>query len=119
MTRSAAGNGALMASRLSPVPAPFIVGAPRSGTTLLRMMIDAHPAIAIPPETNFFFFSPGARVPTTGAEFLQTVTAAPNWADFHLDCAGLREALDSQEPFDLADALRIFYRLYAARFGKR
>jgi len=83
------------------------------------MMIDAHPAIAIPPETNFSFFSPGARIPTSGAEFLQTVSGAPNWADFHLDFARLREALDSQEPFDLADALRNFYRLYAARFGKR
>ena len=27
--------------------------------------------------------------------------------------------LAAQEPFDLADALRNFYRLYAARFGKR
>jgi Sulfotransferase family len=33
--------------------APFIVGAPRSGTTLLRLMLDAHPRLAIPPETAF------------------------------------------------------------------
>ena len=43
--------------RSSPVspalPAPFIVGAPRSGTTLLRLMIDAHPDVAIPYETHF------------------------------------------------------------------
>ena len=34
-----------------PVPI-FIVGMPRSGTTLLRLMLDAHPALAIPPETG-------------------------------------------------------------------
>src|SRR5439155_5512769 len=34
-------------------PAPFIVGAGRSGNTLLRLMLDAHPQLAIPPETDF------------------------------------------------------------------
>ena len=32
---------------------PFVVGANRSGTTLLRLMLDAHPELAIPPETHF------------------------------------------------------------------
>src|SRR5829696_2766224 len=31
----------------------FIVGAMGSGTTLLRLVLDAHPNIAIPPETGF------------------------------------------------------------------
>ena len=31
----------------------FIVGCPRSGTTLLRFMLDAHPEIAVTPETHF------------------------------------------------------------------
>jgi len=31
----------------------FIVGCPRSGTTLLRRMLDRHPALAICPETQF------------------------------------------------------------------
>jgi hypothetical protein len=34
-----------MTHDFSDYPAPFIVGAPRSGTTLLRMMIDAYPGI--------------------------------------------------------------------------
>src|ERR671910_2915372 len=34
-------------------PAPFVVGANRSGTTLLRLMLDAHPELTIPPETHF------------------------------------------------------------------
>ena len=32
----------------------FIVGCPRSGTTLLNVLIDAHPDIAIPPESFVF-----------------------------------------------------------------
>ena len=34
-------------------PAPFVVGVGRSGTTLLRLMLDAHPELAIPAETHF------------------------------------------------------------------
>jgi LPS sulfotransferase NodH len=34
----------------------FIVGMPRSGTTLLSMMLTAHPDVAIAPETHFFSY---------------------------------------------------------------
>jgi hypothetical protein len=36
------------------VDAPFfIVGSARSGTTLLRLILNAHPAVAVPPESRF------------------------------------------------------------------
>ena len=31
----------------------FVIGCPRSGTTLLTLMLSAHSRIAIPPETRF------------------------------------------------------------------
>jgi len=36
----------------------FIVGAPRSGTTLLAAMLDRHPDVAVSPETDFFLLGP-------------------------------------------------------------
>jgi len=36
-----------------PAPPFFIVGSARSGTTLLRLMLNAHPEVAIPPESRF------------------------------------------------------------------
>ncbi len=36
-----------------PARAFFIAGCPRSGTTLLRWMLNAHPSIAVTPETHF------------------------------------------------------------------
>jgi hypothetical protein len=37
------------------IPLFFIIGRPRSGTTLLRFFIDAHPNVIIPTETTFIF----------------------------------------------------------------
>ena len=31
----------------------FVIGNPRSGTTLLRLMLTCHPAVIIPPECGF------------------------------------------------------------------
>ena len=39
-------------------PMPIIIGAPRSGTTLLRFILDSHPELAIPPETGFLALGP-------------------------------------------------------------
>ncbi len=57
MLRSLAGwrsrRRAIRAAASAPPPAPFVVGATRSGTTLLRLMLDAHPELATPSETHF------------------------------------------------------------------
>src|SRR5207342_1162868 len=54
-------------------PMPIILGSPRSGTTLLRLMLDAHPALAIPPETGFLLL-PAAD---DAESFLRALTSYP------------------------------------------
>lgn len=101
------------------LPAPFIVGAPRSGTTLLRLMLDAHPALAMPPETGFLPAVLALRSRAGPEAFLSLVTGFETWPDFGLEVRDLGTALRDLTPFSLADAVRAFYRLYARRFGKR
>ena len=110
-------------------PMPVIVGAARSGTTLLRLMLDAHPQLAIPPETHFL---PDLRAlqkrsdlkgkenaDARREEFLRIVTGSPYWKDFHLDAAALRAAVtDPKRTFNLAAGTRRFYELYARAHGK-
>ena len=105
---------------VKPFRAPFIVGAPRSGTTLLRLMLDAHPDLAIPAETAFIpaLLAESARKPLDRPRFLKIVTEFSTWQDFHLSSETLAHRLDKIEPFTLADGLRAFYSLYAERFGK-
>jgi hypothetical protein len=103
---------------------PFIVGSPRSGTTLLRFMLDSHPDLAIPPET---WFVPAVKQlegegDALRERFFQTVatfpTDAPVWRDFGISGAAFHEALREIRPFSAPDGLRLFYRMYAARFEK-
>jgi hypothetical protein len=80
------------------------------------MMLDAHPELAIPPETWFLPDCLGVR---DAASFMRTVTATPTWPDHHLDAGALAAAVARLAPFGADEAARAFYRLYAARFGKR
>jgi hypothetical protein len=103
---------------------PVIVGAPRSGTTLLRFMLDAHPELAIPPETGFLTL--GSRLKGRGDELRENFFRAivnyaepvPSWPDFEIPEEDFRAALMEITPFTVAEGYRAFYRLYAARFGK-
>src|SRR2546422_159633 len=103
---------------------PIVVGSPRSGTTLLRFMLDSHPDLAIPPETGFLV--PCAQLAGEGItlreDFFQTVTGyppeAPAWHDFQIPADTFRARLGEIEPFTVANGIRLFYQLYASRFDK-
>jgi hypothetical protein len=103
-------------------PAPFVVGLGRSGTTVLRLMLDAHPALTIPPETHFL----APLIQASGHLRFNADTAARlivegrhrRWADFGLDPDELLARLRAIPDFNTPDALRVFYRLYAEKQGK-
>jgi hypothetical protein len=101
-------------------PAPFIGGATRSGTTLLRLMLDAHPEVAIPSETHFVpdMISRCVEGPVDADELAAIATGHPRWGDFGLDADEYAERVGGLEPLTAAEAVRAFYRLYAERQGK-
>jgi hypothetical protein len=101
-------------------PAPFIIGHGRSGTTLLRLMLDAHSCLAIPPETGFLAHAAGLLddEATARERFLTLVTTYKTWPDLGIESDQLRTALETIEPFTLADGVRALYRAYAQRHGK-
>lgn len=104
---------------------PIVVGAPRSGTTLLRFMLDAHSQLAIPPETGFLVLA--EKIKSKGAnlrdKFFEAVVGygepSPCWPDFEIPAEEFRAALDQIAPFNIADGYRAFYRLYAAHQKKQ
>jgi len=42
-----------MPTKIQEIPLFFIIGRPRSGTTMLRMLFESHPNVIIPPECPF------------------------------------------------------------------
>jgi len=101
------------------LPAPFVVGVNRSGTTLLRMMLDAHPELTIPPETHFIpEMIRRANHENTRRRLIRSITKHPRWGDFGLDEAELRARAKQVRPLTAEGAIRCFYELYAASQGK-
>jgi len=101
-------------------PAPFIVGVARSGTTLLRLMLDAHPELAIPPETHFIpkVIKACEEPGDPHQRVFELLTTHRRWPDYRLEAGELRERLDRIERLTAGDALRAFYALYAEKQGK-
>jgi hypothetical protein len=103
---------------VSAAPMPVVVGVGRSGTTLLRLMLDSHPQLCVPPETAFLPLVHVHRATLDAERLADLLAGSPTWPDFHLDVEVLRAELRGISPFSLSDGVRTFYRLYAARFGK-
>jgi hypothetical protein len=101
-------------------PAVFVVGMNRSGTTLLRMMLDAHPRLTIPPETHFVpdlikaVREPGA----TPEDALAAMKSAREWGDFGFSDEEMLARLRALPKLKPGAAVRTFYDAYMAEQGK-
>ena len=98
----------------------FVVGSPRSGTTLLRFMLSSHPRIYIPDETGFipFLLKPSQLgQPLTHAEVEKILSRIAKlnylWRDLVPDVAAFYQNLPEPTLTFLLDAL---YRQIVAPF---
>lgn len=104
----------------------FILGCPRSGGTLLRRMLRAHPRIAIPPETRLLLDAYEHRSAYGDLRRLTNRQALAEWivagAGTRFDGLGLDARTVAEEivagPPTLGSALEIAWRAYARRLGK-
>jgi hypothetical protein len=100
-------------------PVPFIVGVGRSGTTMLRLMLDAHPDLAIPPETHFVpDLIDAIEAGATPERAVETMTAVRQWGDLHTEPADVVARWRQLDEFTPGAALRSFYEMYAERRNK-
>ena len=104
----------------------IVVGCPRSGTTLLQVMLHAHPRIAIPPENRFVVPAYRARRRFGDLNDPENRRKLANWivtdkktkfADFKLDGNEVIEQVVAAPP-TLGSALAAVFQAYARRFGK-
>ena len=104
----------------------FIIGCERSGTTLLREMLNAHPSIAFPPDEARAFSlivstpKPWARE-WTRAEAVRAIEeflAFRKVRHWQLEQAAVLRELGQSSSYGYAEILRAIYGAYAKQAGK-
>lgn len=102
----------------------FLLGAARSGTTLLRLVLDRHPRLSIPPESHFLLpllerFPIDRPLDTAEARLAADLIAGHRrFADWPVDAAKLRAAFSALAPCPLAALVDRVFRLAIAPTGK-
>ncbi len=106
---------------------PVVLGCVRSGTTMLRAVLDSHPRLAVPPESYFVvpaleqrarYEGSGTAAGTVDLGRLFTDIAADrSFPDWQLGPDALAE-VRGRRPRTVPDALLALYRAYARQQGK-
>lgn len=98
----------------------FIIGNPRSGTTLLRLMLTCHRNIVIPPECGFavWWYQKYRNWNSESAKqnldaFLDDLFGSKKIETWNLNRELLRETLSEKEPESYSDLVSLIYEKFA------
>ncbi len=103
---------------MSEGPPFFIVGSARSGTTLLRMMLNAHPDVSVPPESRFVVELYRGHDVVEVERTLAELEAHPRFRLWELPIEAVRKELEGGPELPYAEVMAAAYRAYARAAGK-
>lgn len=109
---------------LSPV---FIIGNPRSGTTLLRLMLTCHREISIPPESGYIlwlkdkyrYWSDKSNNKENIDSFLSDLFRAKKFDTWQMNRLVLEAEIHKYSPSNYAELIALINMCYANKFDKR
>lgn len=102
----------------------FIVGSGRSGSTLLRLILNRHPNVCVPPESWFMLplleqFPINMKLDSGDViKACETITTHKRWADFDIDAAVFSDRLISARVASTREISDVFFSILCARAGK-
>ncbi|MGH2754818.1 MAG: sulfotransferase family protein [Actinomycetota bacterium] len=96
----------------------FIVASARSGTTFLRLTLNAHPDVAVPPESRFITELYAKEDIVDVPDYLARLEAHIRFKAWDLPIENVAAEIDDRSSIPYADAIRATYRAYAASRGK-
>ena len=104
-------------------PYVFVVGSPRSGTTLLKRLLDAHPLLAMTRETHWIprFFERGIGLTADGRvtpALIKKLHEHRRFSHLRLDPREVEEAATAFEGRPYSDFVSNLFELYARGDGK-
>ena len=96
----------------------FIVGSARSGTTLLRLILNAHPEVAVPPESRFIteLWSGEHEIELRG--FLNALAAHKRFETWDLPIEAVEQEIGEATRVSYTDAISAAFGAYARVNGK-
>ncbi|MFI6899919.1 sulfotransferase family protein [Nonomuraea sp. NPDC050394] len=104
----------------------FVIGCPRSGTTMLQLMLHSHPRIAVPPETRFLVPAYYRRRVFGDLRAASARQALAQWIATDKNTKFRELKIDKDDyvqesadgPGSLGSVIGTAFRMYADRFGK-
>ena len=96
----------------------FIVASARSGTTFLRLTLNAHPDVAVPPESRFITELYDGRETVETADFLNRLEKHMRFKAWALPIEQVAKEIGGDAALPYSDAIRATYRAYARAQGK-
>ena len=104
----------------------FILGNPRSGTSLFRLMLNAHPQIISPPECGFLHWwfakykdwNHTYNTLSQVNEFVHDLKSSKKIEDWDLDFGALNQKIIKQNPKNYAELGEIVYLMFSEQKGK-
>lgn len=102
----------------------FIIGSPRSGTTLLRLMLASHPDLLVAPECGFaIWFAEkyqhlNLKDPAIVEQFADDVYRSKKFDTWGISSEELRIFLQASEATSYSDLVASVYACYGSRIGK-
>ena len=101
----------------------FILGYPRSGTTLFRLMLNNHPELALPPECGFAEwmyeeFSSKRMNDNTYRVFLVKAFQSRKFETWGLNYDDVEESIMMNKPKNYQELVFEIYKCYASKVGK-
>lgn len=106
----------------------FIIGNPRSGTTMLRLILTSHSEVLIPPECGFIIwlkekYSNWQRqdndIHERRSSFIDDLFASKKFDTWHLDKKLIDEQITVCQPENYADLCGVVYASYGVSIGKK
>jgi len=103
-------------------PSLFILGNPRSGTTVLRLSLSSHNNICVPPEGGFALWLEKQFIeqafPVSLEAFIDAVLASKKFETWSLSKQTIMDLADVKSVTDYSSAVELVYQAYAKKIGK-
>lgn len=100
----------------------YIIGNPRSGTSLLRLMLTCHPEVVIPPEGHFFLWLEGKyrdlSFPEAANQFIDELVETKKFETWGIEKSALQEIFKEYAPQSFGDAVALVYCSYGIMKGR-